>query len=361
MEVLGQDRREGLGRRAHPRALLVPLTVVSAILLLSSLYSAEASVFRKARESVLDAAAPVLALLAGPIAYIQGAVGEVGDYFKVIEQNRALRAENAELRQWMDEALTLRKTLAQYERLEAFKAPPEATPVNAFVIGDSNDAFSRAMLVNAGVGDGVLRDQAVVDDRGLVGRIVETGRHASRILLLTDARSRVPVFVEDANIEGILVGRANSRPTISFTEGAGAGVFSAGQKVLTSGAGGVVPRGLPVGEIVEVRGGEAVVDLYADYARARLVRVINYEFPKLEPVDAAKPAAEPAAAPAPGSSPAPGARATRDPAPPPPAVALTSPPQPIPLEGGEGADEPQQIVDEGPAPAVAGATEPEGD
>ena len=157
MEVLGQDRREGLGRRANSRALLAPLTVVSALLLLSSLYSAEASVFRKARESVLDAAAPILALFAGPIAYFQDVVGDVGDYFKVIEQNKALRAENAELRQWMDEALALRKTLAQYERLKAFQAPPDATPINAFVIGDSNDAYNHAMLVNAGVGDGGMK------------------------------------------------------------------------------------------------------------------------------------------------------------------------------------------------------------
>lgn len=351
MEVLGQDRREGLGRRAHSRALLVPLTVVSAFLLLSSLYSAEASVFRKARESVLDAAAPVLAIFAGPIAYLQDVIGDVGDYFKVIEQNRALRAENAELRQWMDEALALRKTLTQYEKLKAFKAPPESTPINAFVIGDSNDAYNRAMLVNAGAADGVLRDQAVVDDRGLVGRIVETGRKASRILLLTDARSRVPVFVEDVNLEGILVGRANSRPTIRFTEGTGAAEFAAGQRVLTSGAGGVVPRGLPIGVIVDVGEGEASVDLYADYARARLVRVINYEFPKLEPVETemAAPAAEPVAD-APPPAPAPAT----------PAVSITRPPAPAPVEGGQGEDEPQQIIEDGSAPAVAVVAEPEG-
>jgi rod shape-determining protein MreC len=351
MEVLGQDRREGLGRRASSRALLAPLTIVSTLLLLSSLYSAEASVFRKARESVLDAAAPILALFARPIAYVQDVVGDVGDYFKVIEQNKALRAENAELRQWMDEALALRKTLAQYEKLKAFQAPPDATPVNAFVIGDSNDAYNHAMLVNAGVGDGVRRDQAVVDDRGLVGRIVEAGRAASRILLLTDARSRVPVFVEDANLEGILVGRANSRPTISFTQGAAPTEFASGQRVLTSGAGGVVPRGLPVGVIVDVGGGEPIVDLYADYARARLVRIINYEFPDLEPAQEgeAVPPHGPPAAPA------------RTQAAPTPAVAITSPPAPAPVEGEQGADEPQQALDDGTAPAVAAPAEPEGD
>lgn len=335
MEVLGQDRREGLGRKAESRAVLVTMLVASLVLLLSSLYSAEASVFRKARESVIDAAEPLLSLFAAPVAYIQGVLGEVSDYFNVMEQNKALRAENAELRQWMDEAIALRKTLAQYEALKAFHAPPEAKPINASVIGDSNDAFTHAMLVNVGAPDGVKRGQAVVDDRGLVGRIVEAGKSASRILLLTDAQSRVPVFVEDANLEGILVGRTNARPAISFSLSSEAATFQRGQRVLTSGAGGVVPRGLPVGEIVEERDGEAVVDLYADYARARLVRVIDYHFPSLEP-------------PPPSSSPGIAVPAEDAGAPPSSVAGLpAAPPAPVATPDGGAEDEPAQPVDEG--------------
>ncbi len=282
MEVLGQDRREGLGRRAESRVLLLTLILVSILLLLSSLYSAEASVFRKARETVIDAAAPVLAVFAGPIAAIQNMVGEVGDYFNVHKQNKALREENAELRQWMNEALALRETLAAYEALEAYHAPPEAQPINAVVIGESNDVFSHSMLVNASAADGVKRGQAVVDAAGLVGRIVDVGKSASRVLLLTDVQSRAPVYIEGADIEGLLVGRTKARPAISFTESSEPVVFKPGQRVLTSGAGGVLPRGLPVGVVVDDQDGEAIVDLYANYARTRLVRVINYEFPSLE-------------------------------------------------------------------------------
>ncbi|MEQ1929225.1 MAG: rod shape-determining protein MreC [Parvularculaceae bacterium] len=351
MEALGQDRREGLGRKAESRAVLVTMIVASFILLLSSLYSAEASVFRKARETVLDAAEPILALVAAPIAYIESVVGDVGDYFNVMEQNKALRSENAELRQWMDEALALRKTLTQYEQLKAFQAPPEAKPINAFVIGDSNDAFTHAMLVNAGAPDGVARGQAVIDDKGLVGRIVETGRSASRILLLTDAQSRVPVFVEDANLEGILVGRANARPAISFTLSAEPANFQKGQRVLTSGAGGVVPRGVPVGVITEEKDGEAVIDLYADFARARLVRIIDYRFPSLDPVPAPAPDAAPeteseeseaaavpasvAALPAAPPAPAPAEGAEDEPAAPEPSTLAPSTPAPPPVEPDE--------------------------
>lgn len=282
MEVLGHDRRQGFGRRADSRISLLTLILVSILLLLSSLYSAEASVFRKARETVIDAAAPALAVFAGPIGYLQDVVGEVRDYFTVMKQNQALREENAELRQWMNEALALRETVAAYEALQAYHAPPDAQPINAVVIGESNDVFSHSMLVNAGAADGVERGQAVVDALGLVGRIVDVGKSAARVLLLTDVQSRAPVYIEGADIEGLLVGRTNDRPAISFTESSEPVVFRPGQRVLTSGSGGVLPRGLPVGVVVEDEDGEAIVDLYANYARTRLVRVVNYEFPPLE-------------------------------------------------------------------------------
>ncbi|PQA87339.1 rod shape-determining protein MreC [Hyphococcus luteus] len=286
MDYLGQDRREGLGRRAHSRFTLVLLILVSVLLLLSSLYSAQASVFKKAREGVMDAASPVLSLIAGPVAYVNGVMGSVGDYFNVMEQNKALREENAELRQWMNEALELRETVATYEALQNYAAPPEAQPISAFVIGEANDAFARSMIVNAGRANNVEVGQAVVNDAGLVGRIVEAGGNASRVLLLTDIQSRIPVYIEGADVEGILVGNTRSNPVISFTASADDVEAEPDQRVLTSGAGGALPRGLPVGTVKgETRGG-ITVDLYANYARTRMVRVINYAFPAIDHVTA---------------------------------------------------------------------------
>ena len=285
MEYLGQDRREGLGRKSAPRFVLVLLILVSVLLLLSSLYSAQASVFKKAREGVIDAAAPVLELVAGPVAYVNELFGYVGDYFRVLEQNEALREENAELRQWMQDALELRTIVASYEGLQTYQAPPEALPIDAFVIGEANDAFSRSMIVNAGRARNVETGQAVVDENGLIGRIVHTGANASRVLLLTDIQSRVPVYIEGADAEGILVGNTRKKPVIDIVAGADDVAPAPGQRVLTSGAGGALPRGLPVGVVDRVSGGDIVIGLYADYVRTRMVRIINYEFP--DPDDAA--------------------------------------------------------------------------
>jgi rod shape-determining protein MreC len=231
--------------------------------------------------------------------------GSVSDYFNVMEQNEALREENAELRQWMAEALELREVVASYEALDGYMTPPDAQPINAFVIGEANDAFARSMIVNAGRSNNVEIGQAVVDADGLVGRIVEAGRGAARVLLLTDIQSRVPVYVEGADVEGILVGNTRARPAISFTASAEEAEAAPGQRVLTSGAGGALPRGLPVGVVSGESRDGIIVDLYANYARTRMVRVINYAFPEIEPEteeEAAAPADEngEAAAPAEG-------------------------------------------------------------
>lgn len=285
MDYLGQDRREGLGRKANSRVILVILILASVFLLLSSLYSAQASVFKKARESVLDATSPVLEILSGPIAYVNGVVGYIGDYFAILEQNDALRRENAELRQWMNEALELRTVVSGFEQLQSYQAPPSARPVDAFIIGEANDAFARSMIINAGRRKSVEPGQAVVDPDGLLGRVVHIGANASRVLLLTDVQSRIPVYVEGADIEGILVGRTRARPTISIIETSDEIEVLPGQRVLTSGAEGVLPRGLPVG-VVEGGASDLEVDLYANYTRTRMVRVINFEFPALvEPAE----------------------------------------------------------------------------
>ncbi|MEM9015299.1 MAG: rod shape-determining protein MreC, partial [Pseudomonadota bacterium] len=144
----------------------------------------------------------------------------------------------------------------------------------------SGDAFGRSMIVNAGRARNVEAGQAVVDDQGFIGRVVDAGTRASRVLLLTDSQSRVPVFVEGAEVEGILVGNSKDRPTISFTRDSEPREVIQGQRILTSGAGGVLPRGLPVGEVVNATGSDIAVDLFANYAMTRMVRIINYEFPE---------------------------------------------------------------------------------
>ncbi len=314
MEVLGRERRDVFGAKSNSQVGLLLFSLVSLILLLSSLYAAEASVFKKARETALEAATPVLTAFSGPVRWVQDRVGDIGDYFRVLEQNKALREENAALRQWEDEARSLRSVIAALEELDVYKAPPSVKPINAFVIGEANEAYAHSMIVNAGAKDGAALGLAAVDERGMIGRIVDISANASRILLLNDIQSRIPVFVEGSFVEGLLIGRSTSNPTIAITMLANGERIEPGQRVITSGAGGVLPRGLKVGVVSKVSDKEAVVELAADYARTRMVRIINYSFPQIADTDLQPAAAAsgplPATQSAPPASPATSASAS---------------------------------------------------
>ncbi len=282
MEVLGNEKREGLGRKSESRAWLFVFALISVILLLSSLYSADASVFRKARETAMEAASPFLSIFAGPAAYLEDRIGEVRHYFFVLEQNKALREQIEDLRYWEREARDLRQLTASYEALEAYKTFSDAAPINAFVFGESNNTFKHTMLVNAGGVDAVKSGFAVVDDRGFVGRVIDVSRNASRILLLTDAQSRVPIMVEGSEVEGMLQGKTNRQPAITFTRFDDLSQVQVGQRVITSGTEGAMPPGLPVGVIATVDEDEAMVQLFANYTRTRLVRIIPFSPPILD-------------------------------------------------------------------------------
>ena len=301
MEFIGGGRREGFGRRERPRGPAVFLLSVSAFMVLFSLYGAQASVFEKARESVLDTFEPILTIVGAPVRWTGRRVGDVQDYFRVVSENDRLRQENDELRAWMNEATRLRRQLTYYETILDTQLPEPASYVDAQVIGENGGPFAKAMILSAGRADGVRAGSAVVDDAGLIGHVVTAGRGASRVLLLTDFDSRTPVFVEGVGGEALLTGQAGGQPALSFFASPPEEPIRAGARVVTSGAGGLLPRGIPVGEVTGVRDGRAVVRLHADLGGADLVRVVDYAFPQdVEPETEDAPGAPGAAAGLPG-------------------------------------------------------------
>lgn len=279
MLVIGEQKRVGLARRAPSRFMTLVCLVAASLLLIFSQYTAQASVFEKARQSIVDAAEPALSLFSRPIQATGEAVGRVGDYFGTVSENRRLRAENARLLAWRAEALRLREEIAHFERVTNMPAPPTAAFVDARVIGEANGPYEHAFLVNAGRDDGVVKNAAVIDDFGLVGHVITAGVKASRVLLLTDYGSSVPVFVEGADEQAILSGRAEKPPVLKFVVSAAPAAIEPGQRVVTSGTGGDLPRGLPVGVVAAAGDEGATVALFADFDRTTLVRVIRYEFP----------------------------------------------------------------------------------
>jgi rod shape-determining protein MreC len=260
-------------RRAALRRLGFPILVVLSVLIIV-LGKADQLAFEAVRLRLADAAAPVLDGLSRPLAAISRLGDRAFDLITAYRQNARLAEENERLLHWQQTALALAAENARLRGL--LKLVPEAAIsfVTARVIANSGGAFARSLMIDAGSGNGVARGQAAITGEGLVGRVLEVGRQASRILLITDLNSRIPVFVGSGRERAILAGDNSERPLLRYAEAAAA--LKAGERVVTSGEGGVFPPGLPIGVIATIDGGVARVEPYADASQVEYLRVVDY-------------------------------------------------------------------------------------
>lgn len=262
-------------REVSSRVSLIFMIALAAALLL--LGRAETYLFDRARQAVTDLAAPLLEVASRPVAASRRLVERTDEYAYVFEENERLREENERLRSWREAALKLEAKSARYEALLNVQLDPTIEYVTGRVIGDSGGPFVDTVVVNVGRNHGARSGQAVIDTEGLVGRIVSTGANASRVLLLTDLNSRVPVTVEPSHYRAVLAGDNTAWPKLSYLPADAAA--STGDRVVTSGHGGLIPPGLPVGVVISTSDGFLRVQTFADHGRLDFVRVLQYDFP----------------------------------------------------------------------------------
>ena len=284
--------------------------------------------YGRARNEFDEVIQPVANVLASPVRWAQGGADAVGGYFFAVSENRRLKARVAELERWRDAAIALKNVNSRYESLLQLKTEPPIPMVAARVVSDARGPFSNARLADAGANEGIAEGYPVVSDHGAVGRIVGAAPEASRILLLTDADSRTPVVIDRSDARAILTGDGGPAPKLDYLRG-GRDAARDGDLVLTSGDGGVFPRGLPVGVVTHDLRGAWRVRLYADRQSLDYVRVLTYrDFGKLADLEALSQHAMPplapreAAAVAAAANPPPPAPVAR----PAPSAAPTAPP-----------------------------------
>lgn len=259
-------------RSAIQRTTLPVLVLLSAVFIV--LGKADQLLFDSLRTRVSDSAAPVLDALARPL----NAVNEVVDHVRLAvmtyQENVRLEAENSRLMQWQQAA---RNLAAENRELRGLlKAVPQTalSYVTAPVIANSGGAFVRMILINAGSEDHVSRGEAAITGEGLVGRLTEVGERASRVLLITDLNSRIPVTIESTHVPAVLAGDNSERPRLQYLPSAGSAKI--GDRIITSGEGGVFPPGLPVGVVTAIDSTGPRVEPYVELSELSYVLVVDY-------------------------------------------------------------------------------------
>ena len=233
------------------------------------------------RTQTVDVLAPVIEVVSRPMAAIDAGIARIDNFVDIYDENSRLRDENERLLHWQATARQLAAENDEFRDMLSTVAEPRDAFVTALIIGMSSATFVRTALINAGSIDGVDVGQAVVTSHGILGRIVEVGNRSARILLLSDLNSRIPVALESSRDPAILAGDNSDVLSLIFV--ADGADIAVGERLVTSGEGGMLPPGLPVGVVTAIEDGAWQVTPFVDPARVEHVRVLDYALPGLLP------------------------------------------------------------------------------
>jgi rod shape-determining protein MreC len=264
---LSPQLRAGIQRSTLPALILLS----GAIVLIGK---TDQTMFDTLRTGLSDAAAPVLDVVARPLGAAEAALDRARGLAGIYQENRRLTEDNERLLQWQQVALKLTTENRQLQGLLKVVPDRAVSYVTARVIANSGGAYVRTVMINAGTDGGLARGQATITGDGLVGRLTEVGSRAARVLLITDLNSRIPVRIEGSHTSAVLAGDNSERPRLLYVA-AQEGV-KIGDRVVTSGEGGVFPPDLPVGVVSAVGGGGPRVEPYVELSQLGYVLVVDY-------------------------------------------------------------------------------------
>src|SRR5215467_5165206 len=195
-----------IARKSNVQLPLILVVALAAVLVL--LGKAQGGLFDKMRAHATDMMAPVLEKARVPVAGFDRWMGSITEIFSVYQENLKLKEENARLRQWRNVAIVLEGRVGRYQALLHAVPDPKMDGVLARVIGRANRPFLQTMVLDAGRQNHALPGQAVIDARGMIGRVYLAGQRTSWVILLTDLNSRIPVSVTASS------GKASNIPAI---------------------------------------------------------------------------------------------------------------------------------------------------
>ena len=227
----------------------------------------------KFRALVIDTFVPSFEWMLRPMTSVVKLAKDYQSYEKLLEQNKELRRELQQMKSWKEAALQLEQENARLLDLNQLRVDSKLTHVSGIVVADSGSPFRQSVLLNIGSRDGIQDGWAAMDGLGLVGRISGVGSSTSRVILLTDNASQIPVIIQPSGQQAILMGDNSYAPPVEFIENVD--LVRPGDRIVTSGGGGVLPAGLLIGTLALDPNNRLRARLAADYERLEFLKVLR--------------------------------------------------------------------------------------
>jgi len=260
--------RPGWSRRAQYGLFFSLLAVVAGmiagvVLLAISLVSPRT--FDGIRGAALDVTGPLAGALHQVTATTEGLASGAGNYWDAASQNAELKRQNKAMLQRMLEARAIAQENRQLKATLDLREHERITIAVGRIVGSSFNSPRRFAILSAGSNDGVRIGMPVRSPDGLVGRIIDSGALASRVLLVSDRANIVPARLLRNGIPVIAQGRGDGTIDVRPLE-VGRNPFRPGDIIITSGTGGLYPPAVPICRVVKLLDDGAIALPLADPA-----------------------------------------------------------------------------------------------
>lgn len=261
--------RPGWSRRAQYSLFFSFLAVVGGlivglIMLILSLVSPQS--YSAVRGAALDVTAPISGALNEVTTTVSGLFTGAGDYWNAANQNGELKRDRAALMRRMVEARGIVEENKQLKAALGLRERSGKVVATGRVVGSSFESLRRFAVIAVGTSDGVAIGMPVRAPEGLIGRVVDAGTLASRVLLVTDRANIVPARILRGGQPVISTGRGDGTIDVRPLE-VGKNPFRSGDIIITSGTGGLYPPLVPIAKVIRLDDDGAIAIPIADPSR----------------------------------------------------------------------------------------------
>nr|QJR98235.1 cell shape-determining protein MreC [uncultured Alphaproteobacteria bacterium] len=267
-----------LRRTVKKFAIVLLFIVVFAFMLLNKTNNA---LIEKTSTTAGEIISPVTEILVLPASLMLDGYDYLRSLRKIDEENQLLRTENRRLIIANAKNRALETENRILSEMLNYVVPPEADFITAKVVAEEGSAFAHSLTVYIGGSANVKKGQVVLSNKGVIGRVEEAGARYAKIALINNINSRISVMVEDSRIRGMMVGQNDIWPDLVFLPLDAK--INVGDKIITSGIGGVFPVGLPVGTVASIDKNNIKIKPANDLSRLEYVMIVDYKLP--DPAD----------------------------------------------------------------------------
>ena len=266
--------------RAHPNGGITRFALLAAILISCITLGLQRGGERgpsSFETTTQETVAPLVSLLSIPLGGMDRFFKGINARFSAVEDNKKLQQEVSILRERQARYDSLAHKVARYEAILGVDTETDIPlrKIAARAIGETDGPFFRSLLLNVGTRDDVQIGNPVMSTGGFIGHVINAGPNTSRVLRVSDLNSRIAVASAQSGATAILAGDNSAQPKLAFINQREK--WTLGDRVITSGDDGALPRGLQVGTVVRSKDGDLRVMLYSLSAPLDWVWVSPYQ------------------------------------------------------------------------------------